>query len=245
MHGGEIFVLRVRAEKGVNAIRALRAWLKRGRRDFGLVCVEAYQARGDTDMPINYADADDQRSRELLPSGVYQLKVEVQLGGYGEDATLMLAKSGRSMHVALIYKVVEGEHRGYKIWDNITVALVEDKNLPPLEADKLKKLQTAVRMGRAKIKALINSARRLDPDDKSEATEAKRALETHDDLTGMVFWAQIEEQPGGNGYGPRNIIDYIIQLGDADYPVAPAQSSGGAIVPKKSIKDDMDDSIPF
>jgi hypothetical protein len=35
-----IYVLTVRPEPGVDHIRALRAWLKRGLRDFGLRCVE-------------------------------------------------------------------------------------------------------------------------------------------------------------------------------------------------------------
>jgi hypothetical protein len=33
-------VLTIRAEPGVDAVRALRAWLKRGLRDYGLVCVD-------------------------------------------------------------------------------------------------------------------------------------------------------------------------------------------------------------
>jgi hypothetical protein len=37
-----VFVLRMRAGEDIDAIRALRAWLKRGLRDYGLVCVEAY-----------------------------------------------------------------------------------------------------------------------------------------------------------------------------------------------------------
>jgi hypothetical protein len=35
-----IYLLTVRAEPGVDAIRALQAWLKRGLRNFGLRCVE-------------------------------------------------------------------------------------------------------------------------------------------------------------------------------------------------------------
>jgi hypothetical protein len=38
-----VFVLRIRAEEGVDEIRALRVWLKRGLRDFGLVCVDVYR----------------------------------------------------------------------------------------------------------------------------------------------------------------------------------------------------------
>lgn len=42
MRGGE-FTLRVRAEEGVDGIRSLRAWLKRGLRDFGLRCLEVQE----------------------------------------------------------------------------------------------------------------------------------------------------------------------------------------------------------
>jgi hypothetical protein len=45
-----IFVLRVRAEPGVDAIRALRAWLKRGLRDFGLRCVGITPREKETNM---------------------------------------------------------------------------------------------------------------------------------------------------------------------------------------------------
>jgi hypothetical protein len=33
------YLLMVRAEPGVDSVRALRGWLKRGLRDFGLRCV--------------------------------------------------------------------------------------------------------------------------------------------------------------------------------------------------------------
>jgi hypothetical protein len=244
-----IFTLRVRAAEGVDEIRALRAWLKRGLRDFGLVCVEAYQQRGGREMAISYADAEDQQSRDLFPSGVYRLKAEVILGGHGADSTLTLASSKRSLHLALACTVTEGEHRGRKVWDNVTVALAENNSLPPLEPDKLNKLQTAVRIGRSKIKALLNSARGLDPNDKSEATEAKRAIESHDDLTGMIFWAEIGEEPARGGYAARNKIDRIVEPCDDDYPKTakpqPPAAAAIALPPRKSLEEDMDDTIPF
>ena len=38
-----VFALRIRAEPGIDAIRSLRIWLKRGLRDYGLRCVEIRQ----------------------------------------------------------------------------------------------------------------------------------------------------------------------------------------------------------
>jgi hypothetical protein len=250
MNERSIFTLRIRAEEGVDEIRALRAWLKRGLRDFGLVCVGAYQEqeRGGREMPINYADAEDQRP-DLIPDGVYQFKAEVILGGHGEDGALTLASSGRSMHLALVCTVNEGDHRGRKIYDNVTLALVENNKLPKLEPKQLNNLQTAVRMGRAKIKALLNSARGLNPNDKSEATEAKRAIGSHDDLTGMIFWAEIGEEPARGGYGAKNRIERIVEPCDDDYPKAAktqaAASPAIALPPRKSPQQDMDDAIPF
>jgi hypothetical protein len=47
-----MFVLRVCAEPGVDAIRSLRAWLKRGLREFGLRCIAIYEAKegGEVNM---------------------------------------------------------------------------------------------------------------------------------------------------------------------------------------------------
>ena len=229
--------------------------LKRGLRDFGLVCVGAYQERAkESVMAISYADADDYG---LLPAGVYQLKVEVVSGGRGPDGTLTLAKNGCTMHVQLVYTVNAGDYRNRKIWDYLTVTLDEhavvlDEHgnpLPPLEAaKKLDKLRTAVRMGRSKIKALINSARGLNPDDKSAATEARRSIESHDDLNGMIFWADVGVRAGSGGYGPSNFVDYIVQPGDPDYPKAAAQeapSMAVVLAPPRTAAEEMSDEIPF
>jgi hypothetical protein len=228
-----------------------------------LVCVEAYQQTGEDKMAINYADAEDRLAP--IPAGMYELKVEVMLGTYGEDNTLMLAKNGCSMHVAFVYTVNKGDYRKRKIWDYVTVA-IDESAASRLKPAELNKLHTAVRIGRSKIKQLINSARGLDPDDKSEATDAKRVINSHEDLTGMIFWAEVGERPGSGGYGPSNYIDHILQRGDADYPeaatqaraISPAKSAaanGGApaeskpplppsrIAPAK--KDDLDDEVPF
>jgi hypothetical protein len=233
-----------------------------------LICIEAYQRRGDGKMPINYADADDQRVN-IIPAGTYKLKAEVAIGNYGADNTLMLARNGRSMHVQMICTVVADvaggeEYAGRKVWEYFTVELDETVQ-PPLPTKELGRLRRAVRIGRSKIKAIINSARGLNPDDKSEATEAKRAINTHEDLTGMIFWAELKEEPARGEYKASNKIDYIVEPGDADYPKATAQSlavapaktttgNGGAPAkpsspPSKTTSspkdDDFADEIPF
>jgi len=51
-----IFALRVRAERGVDAIRALRAWLKNGLRAHGLRCLQVEQVNDETEDDNNDAE---------------------------------------------------------------------------------------------------------------------------------------------------------------------------------------------
>jgi hypothetical protein len=45
-----VFALRVQAEPGIDAVRSLRRWLKRGLRDFGLRCVSIEQLTEESEM---------------------------------------------------------------------------------------------------------------------------------------------------------------------------------------------------
>jgi hypothetical protein len=245
-----IFTLRVCAVKGNDdVIRSLRAWLKRGLRDFGLKCVDVREANEEeTDMTFNYSDADSQDDRSPIPDGLYKLKVSVKRGGHGPDRMLSLAKNQRGLMVKASYTVVVGEHAGYQIWDYVAVALDETDHpdLPPIEPDRIDGLRGWVRRGRARIKAILNSTHGLDPEDVSEAAQAKRNFASHDALNGLIFWGEIATQPARDGYDAKNILDRVVVPGDADYPrAAPATPSGSAVVPRKSWKDDLDDSIPF
>jgi hypothetical protein len=194
-------------------------------------------------MPIdlNNIPAED---RSLASPGVYQLQINVVRGEAGEDGTLTLAKNGRSLMLRLLYTIEGGHYAGHKIWDYITVAFNEkdDPNLPPVEADKLNNYRTSVRLGLIKLLAIVDSAHGLLPNDHSAAAQAKRKLDSYDEIDGLKFWAQLEERPGRGGYGPSNIIDYVIT---ADLPEYPKQPAITVLPPKRRLADEMDDSIPF
>ena len=103
----------------------------------------------------------------------------------------------------------------------------------------------AVRIGRNKIRAMIDSALGLMPNDHSEAADAARveALESWDKLNGLVFWAETKNRPGSNGHGPKTIIDFIVT---PDSPNYPKQSKAVTPPPQaSSLKDDLSDDIPF
>lgn len=244
-----VFALRVSAEPHVDAIKALRAWLKRGLRDHGLRCIDVHEeseTKEEVLMPVDLNDALD----TLLPPGVYCLEITLVPGKAGEDGYLRLAKNLRSLMLELICKVFgdeHGEYAGYKIWDYITVELIEDdSSLPALDNDKLNKLRTSVRMGRSKLRAILDSAYALQPNDDSDAAKAKRRLNSYGELHGLRFYAQVEQRPARDGFAARNFVDFVVTPDLPDYPGrSTAVVTGPAAPPKRTAAQDLDDEIPF
>lgn len=198
-------------------------------------------------MPIDLTDTKSQDDRSPIPAGVYHLRAKLMPGTEGSDYMLKRAKNGVSLMLALECVVLdEGDHQGRKLWDYITCELDERGTITPLPQDKLQKLQTSVRLGRVKLRAIIDSAYKLDPNDKSETAQNKRRFDSYSIFDGIVFWAQVEERPARNGYRAGNDIDFIITPDLPDYPQQ-ASSSGTALAtpPPKKLRDDMDDEIPF
>jgi len=245
-----MFALRVRAEPGVDAIRGLRAWLKRGLREYGLRCLEIQQVndRENEDMAINLNDADDQ-DRSVMPPGPCWVKSRVKRGNSGDDGLLRLAKNQHSLMLELEYVVIDDdEWRGKKILDFVTCDLIEYDRADPLApvaltADKLTGLQTSVRMGRARLKAMINSAYGLMPNDNSDEAQARRTIESYSAFDGLCFMAQVEVRPAEGKFKERNYVDFIIEPGDPAY--RPRGSSSTAVATSPKPRPPFDDEIPY
>jgi hypothetical protein len=241
-----VFALRVRAEPDTrDEIRRLRAWLKRGLRDFGLRCLDICEERGrrrEVMAKINLNNTPTQRDRETVPAGIYGLKAEVVPGGVGDGGILRRAKNGYGLMLELKCSVAAGEHKGHCIWDYPTVEL--DEKAPPPVDDKgranLQAAQAALHIGPIRVRAIIDSALGLDPNDRSPEMEEKRSFDGWGEIDGLTFWAQVGERPAQGQYGPSNVIDFVIVPGDPDYP-----KTVQAVVPRKSLRDEMDDVIPF
>jgi len=202
-------------------------------------------------MPIDLNDADTQGDRELIEPGGYGLQIHVKEGHAGADGWLKLAKNQRSLMLQLECKVVSAvttkgavtssQYAGKVVRDWITLEFDETDamHLPALSDADIERYRTSVRMGRSKLRAIVDSAHGLDPKDDSFVAKEKRKLANYSDLEGLVFYAQIEERAGQGKYGPSNTIDFIIT---PDLPDYPQQKEGAVMV--RSIGDELDDMIP-
>jgi hypothetical protein len=225
-------------------MHGLRAVLKRLIRDHGLKCIDIRKLE-ETDMSDDLFDLNDAEVRgdfEVAPPGLYWLRVDVQPGAVADDH-LLAAKNGYTWHLKLKCTVSEGEYAGVVAFDYITLKYDTVSGLDvPVTAQQAENYKIAVRLGRSKLRALLESAFRIAPDDHSEEANAKRKVKDNDflNLNGLVIYARLDIRKGSNGYKDSNSIDYIITPGMPEWPIKPAQGKG--VVSRAA---EFDDEIQF
>ena len=201
-------------------------------------------------MAINLNDADNQ-DRSLMPPGACWVKARIRPGNASDDGLLRLAKNQYSLMLDLECTVIDdNEWRGKKIFDLVTCDLVEYEAsndplaTPPLDAGKRANLETSVRMGRSKLKAMINSAYGLKPNDDSAEARTRRTIESFNAFNGLCYMVQVEVQPARDSFKERNVIDFIVEPGDPAYRPRGSTSKAVATSPKLRLAaNDYDDSI--
>jgi hypothetical protein len=240
-----VYVLTLQAEH--EEVHGLRALLKRLIRDHGLKCIDVHELEKEevmSDDLFDYNDAEKQRDFTVAQPDLYWLRVEVRPGAVADDH-LLPAKNGYTWHLSVKATVRDGEYAGAVAFDYITLkfdptgaSLVVPVAPPPQQAEKYK---TAVRMGRGKLRTLLESAFAIDPDDDSEEANAKRRIKDNDflNLNGLVIFARVDIRKGSNGYKDSNTIDYIITFGMPEWPTPP---QGNAVVSRAK---DFDDEVPY
>lgn len=147
----------------------------------------------------NFSDADDQMSYELIPhKTIAKVRIMVKRGGYvteeWNDGYVTKSNSSNSLYLACEFVVVGGEYSSRKIWSNI--------GLYSENSDKYADI------GRSTIKAILNSARNLDPRDKSPQAEQMRNIKNFGDLNDLEVIAEI--LINDKGQTPKNEIKMII-----------------------------------
>jgi hypothetical protein len=183
-------------------------------------------------MAFDYSDAPEQRSDELVPAGtVATVQLHIRPGNAGEGGLLTRSKDGTCEMLDCEVTVIDGPHVKRKIWERYVLAGTTAGQ------------ETAVNISRGKLRAMLESARGIKPDDMSEQARKARTAELSD-FDGLCFIARIGIEKGGprndgsgEKYPDRNVIAQIItpdKKGWAPIEQAPpfsAGPNGGSAVP--------------
>jgi hypothetical protein len=152
---------------------------------------------------FDYSHAPEQRG-ELIPAGtVATLQMTIRPGNAGESGLLTRSKDGACEMLDCEFVVVDGPHMKRKLWERMVLAGTTDGH------------ETAVDISCGKLRAILESARGIRPDDKSEEARKARLAELSD-FDGLRFIARIGIEKGkprndGTGdYADRNVIATVI-----------------------------------
>jgi hypothetical protein len=107
-----------------------------------------------------------------------------------------------SIYLAAEFVVTAGDHAKRKMWSNIGL--------------HSKKGPTWGQMGRSFIRAALNSARNVHPQDNSPQAAAARRIQGFHELDGMEFLARVDVEKDAKGQD-RNVVKVAVEPDHPDY----------------------------
>jgi len=182
-------------------------------------------------MPYDYTDAPPPRDFDLIPHGtIATVSLHIRAGNVGEDGMLKRSKDGGCEMLDIELTVTDGPFKGRKFWQNMVLAGTTDGHAK------------AVDISRGTLKAILDSALGLKPNDVSPQARAARTVELKQ-FEGMTFIAKIGQEKGGprndgsgGNYNDRNTLASVITPDKKEWhPVEqPPPFDGGSASPASS-----------
>ncbi|MDP2431817.1 MAG: hypothetical protein Q8O33_07280 [Pseudomonadota bacterium] len=184
----------------------------------------------------DFNDADAQQGGfDLIPKAtLVRVRMTIKPGGHDDPAQGWTGgyatesfESG-SVYLACEFIVLEGPYVKRKLWSNIGL--------------HSRKGPTWGQMGRSLIRAILNSARGIQPQDNSPQATAARRIQGFQELDGIEFLARVDVEKDAKGED-RNVVKLAIEPDHKDYaaimgmaPRAAASASYPAPAPQAALR---------
>jgi hypothetical protein len=147
---------------------------------------------------FDYNTADGQRDLDVIPNGtIAVVQLNIRPGDAGEDGMLRRSKDGGCEMLDCEFVVVEGPHAKRKFFSNMVLSGTTDGHAQ------------AADITRSRLRAILESARGIKPQDVSEAAKKARVAE-YRDFDGIRFLAKIGIEPAKGEYKAKNTITTVI-----------------------------------
>jgi hypothetical protein len=186
---------------------------------------------------LNFNEANEQRSFDVIPDGsIAVVHMTIRNGGAGDGGWLRRSKDGNSEGLDCEFTVASGPFAKRKFWSLFTIS-----GTTPGHAQ-------AAEISGTKLRAILESARGVRPDDKSDTAQQARRVASYGDFDGIRFIARIGVEPPQNGYEAKNTLDQIITPDRTDWyavehvakpgsaPTTPTAPTAGKAEPAKIVK---------
>jgi hypothetical protein len=157
----------------------------------------------------DFNDAQNQQSYDVIPKGTLaRVRMTIKPGGFdsaehgwtGGYATR--SDKTDSVYLNAEFVITDGEFTRRKVWSLIGLYSPKGPDWGNI--------------GRAFVRAILNSSRNLHPQDNGQQAAAARRIQGFADLDGIEFLAKIDVEQDQNGQ-PKNVIKVAIQPDHKDY----------------------------
>jgi hypothetical protein len=150
-------------------------------------------------MSLDFNDSGPQKSFDVIPDGtVATVRLTIRPGNADEDGWLRRAKDGGSEALDCEFVVLDGPFVKRKFWTLLTVAGTTEGHAEAADISK------------RRLRAMLESARGIRQDDKSDTAREARRAASYADLNGLSFIARIGVEPPQNGYKAKNMLDHVV-----------------------------------
>jgi len=189
----------------------------------------------------DFNDAEAQQGTfDLIPKGtLVRVRMTIKPGGY-DDSTqgwtggyASQSFDTGSAYLACEFVVLEGAYAKRKMWSNIGL--------------QSRKGPTWGQMGRSMIRAILNSARNIQPQDNGPQAAAARRIQGFNELDGIEFLVRVDVEKDAKGED-RNVVKLAVEPDHKDYAALmggsfhassgnapPAPSASGAPAAQRSV----------
>jgi len=175
-------------------------------------------------MAYDYTDAPPPRDIELIPHGtIAMVSLHIRAGNIGEDGMLKRSQKGDCEMLDIEFSIIDGQYKGRKFWTNWVLDGTTSGHA------------TAADINRGTLKAILDSALGLKPDDASPQARAARTVSLKQ-FDGMSFVGRIGIEKGkpksdssSENWPDKNILAGVITPDKKDWhPVEqPPPFNGG------------------
>lgn len=200
-------------------------------------------------MPLDFSTAETQRSGELIPDGtVLPVHATLRPGGAGDGSWLKRNKAGDCLMMDMEFVVLDGPYAKRKFWTLMTVD------------GQTEGQQKAVAISHSRLRAILESAKGVDPSDESAEAIKARQVAGYQDFDGIRFVAVVGVEKGKDGYKDKNTLKAVVtpdrqswaklEQAPPQHRAAHAPGSGSAAPVNRATGSkpswaSADDTIPF
>lgn len=178
---------------------------------------------------IDVNDAEPQRGGDLIPDGTKVRVVgTIRPGGSnrpGQERVdcgyLTASKTSDVQFLSWEFTILDGPYARRKFWQNMTISGGEVNEKGESKAWNITK---------STLKAMLNSARNVKPDDNTDRGIAARRFNTWSEIDGIEFCCvvRIQKAKPNSGYQDSNSIKTVIEPDHKEYAALMSGAGGSA-----------------